>query len=112
MVFYKVLCIDGDKYLTPYQYVFAPIGEVITARGKEEYVPREATIDCKYNGVLGGYIHLFRTKKEALSCSKHHREFSTIIVKAIVEKGTEYFSGIDDVGRRSVAVKKVKYELI
>lgn len=99
------------------------LGEDICAEGHNVYIPKFVSKGKTYNLIHSGYIHLLRKKYEAEELRKiivrvcvpveFRKVDDVVIVRAIVPAGTEYYSGLDgtrDYG--SVAVKKVKYELI
>lgn len=126
-VFYKVLYKRNDEcgipyYNTPYTGDSAQIDKVIRAKGKGKLIPKSATATGTTNLIFDGYIHLLRIKSNAeeLKAWIESRMLpyetippdEVIVVRAKVKSGTEYYSGFDGNYYDSVAVKKVKYELI
>lgn len=121
-VFYKVLYKRNDEYYTPYTEDSVQIGKVIHAKGKGKLIRKPLISSGKANAILDGYIHLFRKKSDAkvlkcwmecfmVPCEKLPVD-KVVIVHAKVKSGTKYYSGFDGNYYDSVAVKKVKYELI
>lgn len=126
-VFYKVLYKRNDEfgipyYNTPYTGDDVQIGKVINAKGKGRLVPKSATPSGRTNIIFDGYIHLLRCKLEAVELKYWIESYllpsemipvdEVVVVRAKVKSGTQYYSGYDSNYYGSVAVKKVKYELI
>lgn len=82
IVVYKyVRVLDGNKYITPFQYYSVKVNTLMVADGDSGDVVKE---NCKKYAISGGAIH-------ACTSSKDRNFEECICLKAIIKEGTEFW---------------------
>lgn len=117
-VFYKILAVVkpslGGGYKTPYTCSYVDLGKLIVEDETDDF--HVSSYPSGYQVTLGGF-HLFTNKRNAFTernwLKKHcvPWDIETYkVFKAVVPEGTPYIDGYWEDNKKSVVVKKVRYE--
>ena len=117
-VFYKILAVMkpslGGGYMTPYTSDDVNLGKLIVEDETDDF--QVSWYPSGYEVSFGGF-HLFTNKRNAFTernwleknCLPSYIETYKVF-KAVVPKGTPYIDGYWEFNKKSVVVKKVRYE--
>lgn len=96
IVAYKVLEIQNNRFLTPFQLMPIAFNKLYTNDKRER---------SEFNRITFGVYHLFSSIEDAILFKEHaEKNYNTlnlskfIIVKAIIPKGTKYYIGKTEIG--------------
>lgn len=117
-VFYKILAVVkpslGGGYKTPYARGYVDLDKLIVEDETDDF--HAYFYHVKYEVTFGGF-HLFTNKRNAFTernwLEKHYLPWDIEtykVFKAVVPEGTPYIEGYCEFNKKSVVVKKVRYE--
>jgi hypothetical protein len=112
IVCYKFLKVEGDKYLSPYQYREYKLGRTLSL--KRNNLPLVADIHGRTPMIYKGAFHSIKLLKVAKEYAKSSSDWSTgqkydmIVMKCIIPKNSNYvYKGIFN-GSQGFASQKIK----